>query len=198
MNELVEALNSELADLVARARMSLVQLQNGRHGVGAGTILHRDGLIVTNAHVVEGHAPRVTLWDGRTLPGTLLAEDPACDLAAVAIPAADLPVIELANGRLRAGEWVVALGHPWGVLGAASAGMVIAAGRPAEGLPFDGDLVQVGLHLRPGHSGGPMLDRAGRLVGINTMIAGPDVGLAIPIQTVKRFLKQALGEQTRL
>lgn len=194
MNELVDALNAELAAIVARARPSLVQLQNGRRGVGAGTILHPDGLIVTNAHVVQGRAPRVTLWDGRTLPGTLLAEDQSCDLAAVAIPAADLPAIELGNGRLRAGDWVVALGHPWGVLGAASAGMVIATGRPAEGLPFDGELLQVGLHLRPGHSGGPMLDRDGRLVGVNTMIAGPDVGLAIPLQTVKRFLKLALGQ----
>jgi S1-C subfamily serine protease len=71
--------------------------------------------------------------------------------------------------------------------------MVIAVGPPNEGLRYEGDLIQVGLHLRPGHSGGPMVDGEGRLVGINTMIAGPDVGLAVPIQSVKRFLKKALG-----
>jgi S1-C subfamily serine protease len=71
--------------------------------------------------------------------------------------------------------------------------MVIAVGEPQEGPQLYGGLVQVGLHLRPGHSGGPMLDSSGRLVGINTMIAGPDVGLAVPIQTVKRFLKEYLG-----
>jgi S1-C subfamily serine protease len=88
---------------------------------------------------------------------------------------------------------VVALGHPWGVTGATTAGMVIDVGRPAEGLPYRGELIQVGLHLRPGHSGGPMVDGAGRLVGINTMISGPEVGLAVPIHSVKRFLKQRLG-----
>jgi S1-C subfamily serine protease len=88
---------------------------------------------------------------------------------------------------------VVALGHPWGVIGATTAGMVIAVGRPVQGLPFDGDLIQVGCRLRPGHSGGPMVDGEGRLVGINTMIAGPEVGLAVPIHTVKRFLKESLG-----
>jgi S1-C subfamily serine protease len=71
--------------------------------------------------------------------------------------------------------------------------MVIDVIRPVEGLPYQGDLIQVGLHLRPGHSGGPMVDGAGRLVGINTMISGPEVGLAVPIHSVKRFLKQRLS-----
>lgn len=194
MVELLDTLNSEMATVIERARQSLVQLQNGHRGQGAGTILHADGLIVTNAHVVQRHAPQVTLWDGRTLPGRLLAIDERLDLAAVAVEASGLPTIELGNGReLRPGQWVVALGHPWGVTGATSAGMVIAIGQPPEGLPYAGELIQVGLRLRPGHSGGPMVDADGRLVGINTMIAGPEVGLAVPIQTVKQFLKQALS-----
>jgi S1-C subfamily serine protease len=188
---LLQSINSELEMIVSRAKLSLVQVHNGRRGSGAGTILHGDGLIVTNAHVVRGRSPRVTLWDGRELQGRLLAYDERYDLAAVSVDEKGLPTIEMGNGQgLRPGQWVVALGHPWGVMGAASAGMVIAVGEPMEGPQLQGGLIQVGLHLRPGHSGGPMLDGDGRLVGINTMIAGPDVGLAVPIGTVKRFLKE--------
>ena len=194
MSELLQDLDDQMSAVVAGARRCLVQVHNGHHGNGAGTILHSDGLIVSNAHVVQRRSPKVTLWDGRTLAGRLLAYDERCDLAALSVDASDLPTMELANGRdLRPGQWVVALGHPWGVTGATTAGMVIAVGQPIEGLSYPGNLIQVGLHLRPGHSGGPMVDGAGRLVGINTMIAGPDVGLAVPIQTVKGFLKKALG-----
>jgi serine protease Do len=196
MSKLLNALNSQMSIVVDEARKCLVQVHNGRRGNGAGTILHADGLIVTNAHVVQRRSPKVTLWDGWTLPGRLLAYDEKRDLAAVSVDASGLPTMELGNGNeLWPGQWVVALGHPWGVTGATTAGMVIGVGRPVEGLPFDGDLIQVGLHLRPGHSGGPMVDSNGRLVGINTMIAGPDVGMAVPIQTVKRFLKRALGSR---
>ncbi len=199
MSELLSNLDSQMSAVVSRARPSLVQVHNGRRGNGAGTILHTDGLIITNAHVVRRKSPEVTLWDGRTLPGRLLAYDEKRDLAAVSVEATGLPTIPLGNGReLRPGQWVVALGHPWGVTGATTAGMIISVGRPVEGLPFDGDLIQVGLHLRPGHSGGPMVDSDGRLVGINTMIAGPDIGLAVPIQTVKRFLKERIGSEAKV
>lgn len=195
-SELLQQLNDQLSALVARSRPSLVQVHNGRQGNGAGTILHPDGLIITNAHVVQRHSPKIMLWDRRTFPGRLLAYDERLDLAAVSIEAHDLPTIELGNGRdLRAGQWVFAMGHPWGITGATTAGMIIAVGQPFEGIPYDGELIQVGLHLRPGHSGGPMVDERGYLVGINTMIAGPDVGLAIPVQTVKGFLKKALGSK---
>jgi len=194
MHEMLNNINSQMAAVIDKARRSLVQVHNGRQGNGAGTILHPDGLIVTNAHVVQGRSPQVTLADGQTLPGRLLAYDEKRDLAAVSVEATNLPTVAVGNrDGLRAGQMVVALGHPWGVIGATTAGMVIAVGRPVQGLPFDGDLIQVGCHLRPGHSGGPMIDGEGRLVGINTMIAGPEVGLAVPIHTVKRFLKESLG-----
>jgi S1-C subfamily serine protease len=199
MSDLVDQINEQMSSVVDGARRCLVQVcleqvHNGRRGAGAGTILHADGLVITNAHVVKRQSPNVTLADGRTLPGRLLTYDEEMDLAAVAVDARDLPTIELGRrGQLRPGQWVVALGHPWGVTGATTAGMVIDVGRPVEGLPYQGDLIQVGLHLRPGHSGGPMVDGAGRLVGINTMISGPEVGLAVPIHSVKLFLKQNLG-----
>ncbi len=193
---LIQALDAELESIVSRAKHSLVQVHNGRRGAGAGTIVHEDGLIITNAHVVRRRSPQVTLWDGRELKGRLLAYDERFDLAAVSVDETNLPTIEMGDGQgLKPGQWVVALGHPWGVMGAASAGMVIAVGEPMEGPQLYGGLIQVGLHLRPGHSGGPMLDADGRLVGINTMIAGPDVGLAVPIGTVKRFLKDCFGRE---
>lgn len=187
-------LDGELAEHIASAKKSLVQIRTGRNGAGSGVIIHDDGLIITNAHVVRRTAPRVVLNDGTQLRSKLLAYDEAYDLAALAVDSDRLPALTLGDSRrLRPGSLVVALGHPWGVVGAATAGMVIGVGRPVEPLPYRGELIQVGLHLRPGHSGGPMLDAAGELVGINTMIAGPHVGLAVPTNTVNRFLKENLG-----
>lgn len=194
MPDLLAQINEQMSAVVDGARRCLVQVHNGRRGAGAGTILHAEGLIITNAHVVKRQSPKVSLYNGRTLPARLLTYDEDLDLAAVAVEAHDLPTIELGRrGQLRPGQWVVALGHPWGVTGATTAGMVIDVGRPVEGLPYKGDLIQVGCHLRPGHSGGPMVDGNGRLVGINTMISGPEVGLAVPIHSLKRFLKENLG-----
>jgi serine protease Do len=197
MSELLAQINEQMATVVEEARRCLVTVHNGRRGAGAGTILHAEGLIITNAHVVKRQSPKITLQDGRTLPARLLTYDEDLDLAAVAVEAQDLPTVALGRrGALRSGQWVVALGHPFGVTGATTAGMVIDVGRPVEGLPYKGELIQVGLTLRPGHSGGPMVDGSGRLVGINTMISGPEVGLAVPIHSVKRFLKQNLGSGT--
>ncbi|MCB8982235.1 MAG: trypsin-like peptidase domain-containing protein [Ardenticatenaceae bacterium] len=188
------AINQQMTAVIERVRCSLVQLTNGHLGSGAGTIWHADGLILTNAHVVQRHAPQVLLADGRSFPSRLLAYDESLDLAALSIAAHNLPTMELGSSRrLRAGDWVIAIGHPWGVVGAASAGTVIDVGVPLELPRYPGDLIQVGLQLRPGHSGGPMVDGNGRLVGINTMIAGPQVGLAIPLHTAKKFLRVHLG-----
>jgi S1-C subfamily serine protease len=205
MSDLLQSLNQEMAAIVERVRPSLVQLVNGRHGQGAGTIWHEDGLILTNAHVINGgrgghpQALNVILSDGRSFPAQLLAHDSQLDLAALAIKSSNLPTTALGNSRrLRPGDWVTALGHPWGVVGAASAGMVIDVGVPLELPRYPGDLIQVGLQLRPGHSGGPLVDGNGRLVGINTMIAGPQVGLAIPIHVVKEFLREKLGKASQV
>ena len=193
MTNMLQHLNSEMAAAVEQARRSLVQIQNGR-GAGAGTIWQADGLIVTNAHVVRQGGISVTLPDGRSLPARLLAHDPQRDLAALAVAANNLPTITLGDARrLQPGQWVLALGHPWGVKGAVSAGAVIAVGVPPELPGARGEFIQVGLPLRPGHSGGPLIDGQGRLIGINTMISGPEVGLAVPVHVVKRFLRERLG-----
>lgn len=194
MSKLLQALNEEMTAVVQNVRPAVVQLTNGHRGSGAGTIWHADGLILTNAHVAQRQSPNVTLWDGREFPSKLLASDEKRDLAALMIDAADLPTIKLGRSTdLKPGDWVFAVGHPWGVLGAVSAGAVIDVGVPIEWQRSRQEMVQVGIQLRPGHSGGPLVDSHGRLVGINTMISGPQVGLAVPVHIIKRFLKESIG-----
>ncbi len=199
MPTLLQKLSQEMSTAIEKARHSLVQISNGRGGAGAGTVWHPEGLIITNAHITRRHRNlKVTLPDRGTWPARLLAEDSSCDLAALSVEAEQLPTIQLGHSRqLQPGQWVLALGHPWGVLGAATAGAVIDVGPLPESPWAAGEFIQVGLHLRPGHSGGPLIDPAGRLVGINTMMAGPDVGLAVPVHVVKTFLRQTLGSGDR-
>jgi serine protease Do len=186
--------NQTMTAVIQKIQPCVVQVGNGRRGFGAGTIWHSDGLILTNAHVVQRRAPKVTLADGRSFPSQLLAYDESLDLAALYIAANQLPTIEPGySSQLKTGDWVVAVGHPWGVVGAAAAGMVIAVGSPLEQNGYRGELVQLGIRLRPGHSGGPLVDGNGRLVGINTMISGPLVGMAIPVDVAKKFLQDKLG-----
>lgn len=183
-----------MAAVVENVRRSLVHVQNGRRGSGAGTIWHPQGLVVTNAHVVGRGPVKVALTDGRVLPAQILASDAESDLAALRIEAEALPTIELGDSRrLRAGHWVVAVGHPWGEEGAATAGIVIGSGSQWPEMPRSGrDWIVVSLHMRPGHSGGPLVDVRGRLMGINTMINGPDVGLAVPTHVIVEFLQRSL------
>lgn len=193
MSDLLRQMNAEVAGLTEAVGRSLVQIRNGRRGSGAGTIWHPEGLILTNAHVVGRHSLRVTLPDGGTQPARLLAHSKDLDLAALSLDVTGLPTIELGDSKhLQPGQWVLAMGHPWGVVGAATAGVVIDTGVPQELPALGRDLIQVDLPLRPGYSGGPLVDVQGRLVGINTMMAGPQVGLAVPVHEVKRFLRQAL------
>ena len=194
MSTALQDLSDELADVAAGVRRSLVQIQNGRRGAGAGSIWHPDGLIVTNTHVVGSNDLQVTLPDGRDLPARLLAHDKEIDLAALAVEADGLPAIELGDSReLVPGQLVLAMGHPWGVPGAVTSGVVIGMGSDLQESPVAGrEWVVADLRFRPGHSGGPMMDAEGRLVGINTMIIGPDVTMAVPVHAIKSFLQDAL------
>jgi S1-C subfamily serine protease len=191
--KLLTQINAEVAGLTEAVGCSLVQIRNGRRGSGAGTIWHPDGLILTNAHVVGRRSLRVTLPGGETLPARLLAYSKSRDLAALSVDASSLPTIALGDSRqLRPGQWVLAMGHPWGVVGAATVGVIIDLGIPQELSALGRELIQVDLPLRPGYSGGPLVDVGGRLIGINTMMAGPEVGLAVPVHEVKRFLRRAM------
>ena len=208
ISNVLQQLNRNLADVADRVRGSLVQVNVGRRSVGAGTIWHSQGLIVTNAHVVgggrrshqSGQSLRVTLPDGTVQPTRLLAKDTSLDVAALMVEADNLNPIELGESKdLQPGEWVMALGHPWGVSGAATGGVVIGSGLDLpERPPGEREWIAVSLPLRPGHSGGPLVDVHARLVGVNTMITGPNVGLAVPVHVVKRFLHRELGSTALL
>ncbi len=200
MATVLQDLNNELAGVVDGVERSLVRIESVGRGYGAGTVWHPEGLVITNAHVVGRGPLRVGLADGCVYPARVLAYDARLDLAALWIDAHELPTIAPGDSlQLRPGEWVVAVGHPWGVAGAATGGVVIGVGNvgPGQwGAPWqDRDLIAAGVHLRPGHSGGPMVDVQGQLVGINTMMHGPDVGLAVPAHVVKAFLRENLGSQ---
>ena len=194
MTSLLERLNDDVASLVERVADGVVQVKDARGGAGAGTIWHSDGLIVTNAHVVGRGPFSVVLRDGRTLQAKLLARDPDLDLAALSVEASGLPTIEIGESiALQPGQLVYALGHPWGVTGAVTGGTVICGSVVWPGIRRrKGDWVAVKIQLRPGNSGGALVDANGRLVGVNTMVTGPEVGLAVPVQVVKGFLKGAL------
>jgi serine protease Do len=178
---IAQQLNTATADLLERVSRSLVVVRSGGRGAGAGAIVHPDGLIVTAAHVLGRGQASAILPDGRTLPARLLAYDGSRDIAALSVPDTGLPALSMGDSAaLRPGEWVAAIGHPFGVRGLVTGGVVIGVGPGASvGAP-------------PGHSGGPMIDADGRLVGISTIMAGPEVGLAVPVNDVKAFLERAL------
>jgi S1-C subfamily serine protease len=184
-----------MAAIIDAARRSLVHVHNGQRGSAAGTMWHSDGLVLTNAHAVNGRRLAVSLANGQRLPARLLAQDRANDIAALSVDARGMPAIAIGDSRqLRPGEWVLAVGHPWGVSGAATAGVIAGLGHGLPEMPRgDREWIAVSLHLRPGHSGGPLLDAHGKLVGINTIMAGPDLGLAVPVHVVKEFLRRASG-----
>lgn len=197
MSDLLHTLNAESEDVTERVRGSLVQVRNGGRGVGAGTIWHSDGLVLTNAHVIGRGPVQVSLPRGDTLPVRVMAQSKHLDIAALAVEATDLPTIELGESRsLRPGQLVLALGHPWGVLGSATAGVVIGMSSELPEVGQSGrEWISVSLNLRPGNSGGPLVDARGRLLGINSMMTGPEVGMAVPVHVVKAFLRDALGSK---
>jgi serine protease Do len=197
MTSLLKSLNSSLASIAGGTQNSLVYIENGR-GQGAGTIWQQDGLIITNAHVVHNHRGlNVTLRDGTRFSARVVAINRELDLAAIAIDGHDLPTIAIGDSNaLNAGDWVMAVGHPWGVRGAVTQGVVIANGDQPPEMQFNGrDWLAMSLHLRPGHSGGPVMNINGELVGVNTIMAGPEVGIAVPSNTAKQFLKESIGSQ---
>jgi serine protease Do len=188
---LLEHLNNDLASVVQLVRQSLVQISNGRRGAGAGVIWRNDGVVITNAHVVRRQSPEVILPDGGTSSAQVLALNSDLDLAALKVSAESLIPFEVRDSKeLMPGEWVFALGHPWGVPGAATGGVVIGFGAkiPENPRPHQ-EWIAVNLPLRPGHSGGALVDAQGRLIGINTIMSGPSVGLAIPTHVVEEFLQ---------
>lgn len=173
------------------AGLSTVKIVSGRGALGSGVITDRNGRIVTNAHVAFRPTLDVELHDGRVVVGRVTRRDPGHDLATIQVEGADLDPLAFADSdRVRPGQIVVSLGNPAGISNALAFGVVHAAAvrdpRENEGM------IAADLRLAPGFSGGPMLDAAGRLVGINTMIAG-GLALAIPSNRVSGFVSRDAG-----
>jgi len=178
--------NEGLGEIAEQLRRSTVLIQSGNRGSGSGVIWSSDGAIVTNSHVARGSNTRVQLWDGREFDATVSARDPRRDLAALRIPANALPAASRADSSsLRPGELAIAIGNPMGFVGALTTGVIHAIG-PVRGLGFQ-SWVQASVRLAPGNSGGPLAGASGRVIGINTMVAGR-LALAIPSNAVCDFL----------
>ena len=173
-------------EVAEQLRRSTVLIQAGDRGSGSGVIWGGDGLIVTNAHVARGSHARVQLWDGREFDAGVSSRDPQMDLAALRIDANDLPAVESADSsKLRPGELAIAIGNPLGFVGALTTGVIHAVG-PLRGFGSR-TWVHASVRLAPGNSGGPLADAHGRVIGINTMVAG-QLALAIPSNAVHQFL----------
>jgi S1-C subfamily serine protease len=187
-------ISDQIADVVATVTEGMVKISNGHSGAGAGSIIHPQGLIVTNSHVVQSREVSVYVERDRAVKGKLLARNEATDLAIIVVEENDLPVISMGDSSTaRAGELVFSLGYPWGIEGGLTYGVVIQVGPwPTEYPRTQVDLLTASLHLRPGHSGGPMFNSRGEIIGLNTMMQGPDVGVAVPINRAQRSIKDAL------
>ena len=181
-----------LGEVAEQLRRSTVLIYAASRGNGSGVIWSSDGAIVTNAHVVRSSNTRVQLWDGREFDATVTARDPRRDLAALRIHANALPAARPADSsQLRPGELAIAIGNPMGFVGALTTGVIHAIG-PVRGLGLQ-SWVQASVRLAPGNSGGPLAGASGRVIGINTMVAGR-LALAIPSNTVSDFLAAGQGD----
>jgi serine protease Do len=173
-------------EIAEHLRRSTVLIHSGGRGAGSGVIWSDDGLVVTNGHVVHGSRVHVQLWDGREFEAAIRSRDPRRDLAQLRIEATNLPAASAADSsELRPGELAIAIGNPMGFVGALATGVIHAVG-PLRGLGRQ-TWVQADVRLAPGNSGGPLANAHGRIVGINTMVAG-GLALAIPSNSVRDFL----------
>jgi S1-C subfamily serine protease len=177
-----------------------------QEGVGSGVIFDPRGYILTNDHVIAGAQEiRVVLSDGRQFTGRVLGRSPSNDIAVVKIDGENLPVAPLGDSdQLRVGQWVVAIGNALGLEGGptVTAGVVSALDRtidPGFGEPAIGPLIQTDAAINPGNSGGPLVDLAGRVVGINSakIQTAEGIGFAIPINKAKEIVQQLLEARPR-
>jgi serine protease Do len=201
--------NQLLADLADQLKPALVHVRvrrapgkdkdedgpgEPRRSTGSGFVIEPGGLIVTNAHVVEdADSVQVRLADGRRFTGKVVGQDVRVDLALVKIDgAANLPTLPLGDSnRVRVGEFVLALGHPFGLEQSVSLGIVSRKGAPLTVAAPGFDFIQTDAAINPGNSGGPLVNMAGQVVGVNSMAArNGSIGFAIPSNLVKLLVPQ--------
>jgi serine protease Do len=167
-----------------------------RNSLGSGFIINADGYILTNNHVVAGATEiRVKLHSGKEYVAKVVGRDDNVDLALLKIePKEKLPVVPLGDSdKVRVGDWVIAIGNPFGLAHTVTAGIVSAKDRVIGAGPFD-DFIQTDASINPGNSGGPLFDTNGVVIGINTAIhaAGQGIGFAVPVNMAKKFVQDVL------
>jgi serine protease Do len=200
-SRVVTTVAERLSHSVANLRVSR-RVRGGRRldGAGSGVVITPDGFMLTSAHVVErtDGSGRASFVDGRELQFEMVGSDPLSDLAVLRLDTHDVPPAELGDAEdLRVGQLVVAIGNPNGFAGSVTAGVVSALGRS---LPVRSrrqfrlveNVIQTDAALNPGNSGGALADGNGRVVGINTAVAGVGLGLAVPIDYATRRIIGAL------
>lgn len=197
MANIWQQINDDAAGSVQQVQQSLVQIVSDEGSMGAGIIWTSDGVIITNAHVVMGRDKvrhlQVVLQDGEHYDAQILIADEKLDIAVLSISAIGLSAVKVGSSKdLTVGEWLMAIGHPWGILDAITAGIVIGTGNQLPEIGDKRDWIALDMKMRPGHSGGALFNQDGEIVGINTMIQGPEVSFAVPIDVVKEFLKNTI------
>ena len=202
----VSSVAERLAPSVANLRVSR-RLRNGRRvdGGGSAVVITPDGFMLTSAHVVAGPGGnvRASFVDGRELDAGVVGADPFSDLAVLRSDARDLVPAELGDAeRLRVGQLVVAIGNPHGFAGSVTAGVVSALDRSlptraGSATRIVENVIQTDAALNPGNSGGALADGLGRVVGVNTAVAGVGLGLAVPINSTTRGIIGALMRDGR-
>lgn len=165
-----------------------------RSGQGSGFVVDPEGYIITNHHVIDGAQKiQVGFENGDSFPATLVGTDPSIDIALLKIePKKRLPSVALGTSEtLKVGQWVVAIGNPYGLNYSVTAGIISAKGRNIGAGPYD-NFIQTDASINPGNSGGPLFDLQGRVVGVNTAIIrdGQGIGFAVPVDMVKVVLPQ--------
>jgi serine protease Do len=173
------------------------QMPRQREGEGSGFIIDPAGYIVTNNHVIEdAETIEVTLNDGRQFQARVIGRDPKTDLALIKVDdAPTLPHVDLGNSaEARIGDWVLAVGNPFGLGGSVNAGIISARGRDINSGPYD-DYLQIDAPINRGNSGGPLFDARGRVIGVNTAIYSPSggnigIGFAIPAETAADIVRE--------
>src|SRR5947207_13685944 len=198
----VTAVAERLTPSVANLRVSR-RVRGGRRldGGGSAVVITPDGFTLTSAHVIERtDGGRASFVDGRELAFEVVGSDPMSDLALLRVDARDLQPAELGEAeRLRVGQLVVAIGNPNGFAGPVTAGVGSAVGRslPTRGGRVVDNVIQTDAALNPGNSGGALADGRGRVVGVNTAVAGVGLGLAVPINEATRTIVGALMTEGR-
>lgn len=177
----------------------------GRRGVargtGSGFIIRSNGLILTNAHVVNGaDTVTVTLKNGRSFTGRVLGQDRSTDVAVVQIQANNLPVVSLGNSdQLKPGEWAIAIGNPLGLDNTVTVGIISGTDRSSRAFGSRGGgvgFIQTDAAINPGNSGGPLLNQRGQVIGVNTAIiqGAQGLGFAIPINLAQQVANQLIAQ----